>query len=76
MIHDGNKIFGDEESEESIKLIKRFLLSHHIDGDDDSLFCRFGKLLMRMEEQEISSRATWNSYIRVLGENKELKKPS
>jgi DUF438 domain-containing protein len=67
MLHDGNKIFGDAYSEESIKLINDLLITQHEDRDTNSLFCRFNKLMMRVEDQEISHRATWNSYLKEIG---------
>jgi hypothetical protein len=70
MLHNGNKIFGDPISEESIKLITQYLVKSHKDKDENSLFVRFNQLLNRVQEQEISHQATWNSYLNSLDKSK------
>ena len=66
MIHDGNKIWGHDRSAESIELIKNHLTKLHVDGDQNSLYCRFNELLNRMRDQEVSAKVTWGQYMRVL----------
>lgn len=73
MIHDGNKIFGDARSEESIQLISKFLVGLHKDKDENSLWVRFNSLMNRAFDQQISSEATFKAYIKVLAENKQNK---
>jgi hypothetical protein len=64
MLHNGIKIKGHPRSEESIKLLREHLVSLHDDGDDDSLFVRFGELLRRIEELEIMCQTNWNCFLK------------
>lgn len=73
MLHNGIRIFGHPRSEESIKLLREHLVKFHKDKDGDSLSCRFGELLQRIEDMECSMKATWNSYMRTGEELKKLK---
>ena len=77
MLHNGNRISGHPRSEESIKLIRKHLVTLHEDGDGDSLLCRFEELERRILDMECSMEATWNSYLEVLKElDKDKKKIS
>jgi hypothetical protein len=76
MLHNGNRVFGNLRSEESIKLLREHLVTLHEDGDGDSLFCRFDEIMLRVQDMECSMGATWNCYLRTLGEVKELKEKS
>jgi hypothetical protein len=68
MLNDNNKIYGDPRSEESMKLISSFLIKHHTDKDENSLWVRFNQLMGKAHDQELDHRATWNSYLRVVEE--------
>lgn len=63
MLHNGNKIHGDPESERSIKEISEFLVKFHDDGDENSIWCKFNRLIGRVHDQELSHIATWNAYL-------------
>ena len=73
MLHDGNRVFGNLRSEESIKLLREHLVKLHEDGDGDSLCVRFSELLNRVVDMECSMEATWKCYMRTCEELKKLK---
>ena len=73
MLHNGNRINGHPRSEESIKLIREFLVKFHKDREDDSLFVRFGELQQRIESLECSLEATWNTMLTIAEEAKKQK---
>lgn len=73
MLHNGNRIHGHTRSEESIKLIREYLVKCHKDKDDNSLFVRFGELQQRIESLECSLESTWNSFVCIAEQVKILK---
>ena len=63
MIHNGNRFTGDKRSEESYDLIRKHLVTLADDGDADSLWCRFHEIINRYRDLEMSSEATWDSFV-------------
>ena len=66
MLHNGNKIFGHPESEQTIRDVSAELVKSAEDGDEQSLLCRFNKMMQRAHDQQIAHRATENSYMNAL----------
>jgi hypothetical protein len=73
MLHDGIKINGHPRSEESIQLLRKHLVRLHDDGDDNSLFVRFGELLRRIEELEFMCESNWRCFISATEQQKKNK---
>jgi len=67
----GYKVLKHERSMESIQLIREHLVTFADDGDEDSLFCRFGDILNRVDDLEHKLEGTWNTLIRTLKEHKD-----
>ena len=59
--------------EESTKLISQFLVSYHVDKDDQSLWVRFNRLMRNYKELDLRCKLNFNGYMRALKENKELR---
>lgn len=73
MLTCNNVVMDHPRSEESIRLIQEHLVKVFVDGDGDSLLCRFGEILHRIEDQQVSARGTWNYLIKTLEELKQQK---